>query len=357
MVVRLNRNDMKFSPFCLSSYLAFRYVAKPDAAWRAGCRPEFPRVGAAAQRGVRSAAEMREALRAGLAETLERKDVGLLLSGGMDSAILATFLPKGTPAYTIRFQAPGAVDESVYARRYADACGLRHQVVDVTWDDYLRQVDLLMERKKAPLHAVEVALYLAAAQARRDGVKALVLGNGADSTFGGLDKLLSQDWSFGDFVTRYSFLRPEQCLCEPAEVLEVFEPYRRGENIDVLTFLKVVHGLGIVQAFGNAIQAGGCSTIEPFEQLRLEGELDFQRIRNGESKYLVRELFRKVYPDLETPEKIPFARPMNHWLAGWKGPLRREFRGDIAFDRLSGDQKWLLWCLNRFLDRLESTAS
>jgi asparagine synthetase B (glutamine-hydrolysing) len=345
---------MKFSPFCLSSYLAFRYLAKEDAAWSDGCRPEFPRVAAGAQQAVGSAAQIQEALRASLSALRTRQDVGLLLSGGMDSAILAAFLPEGTPAYTIRFEAPGAVDESVYARRYAAAYRLNHSVISVTWDDYVRHVDFLMKRKKAPLHAVEVALFLAAAQARRDGIRTLVLGNGADSTFGGLDKLLSRDWTFDEFVQRYSFLKPEQCLCEPAAVRDIFETYRRGDGIDVMQFLKVVHGLGIVQAFDNAIRAGGCSTVEPFEQLRLEGELDLARIRNGESKYLVRELFRKLYPDLETPEKVPFARPMDHWLSGWQGPLRKEFRSDIPFDRISGDQKWLLWCLNRFLDLQES---
>ena len=348
---------MKFSPFCLSSCLAFRYVAKPEAAWYGDYGPAFPRVEDGAQRAVRTVPEIKEALRDGLAQVSGRPEVGLLLSGGIDSAILAAFLPAGTPAYTVRFDAPGAVDESVCAGRYAAARGLRHRVVSVTWNDYLEHADGLMLRKRAPLHAVEVALFLAARQARRDGITTLVLGNGADSTFGGLDKLLGRDWTFDEFVNRYSFLQPERCLCQPADVLSVYEAYRRGNGIDVIQFLKVVHGLGIIQAFDNAIKAAGCGTVEPFEQLRLEGGLDLTRIRNGESKYLLRELFRELYPALELPEKIPFARPMNHWLRDWRGPLRPEFLTDLAWDQFSGDQKWLLWCLNRFLDLVESKAT
>lgn len=345
---------MTYSPFCLSSCLAFRYVARPNEFWYMQYGPEFPRVALDSQRAVSTAPGIEEALRDALAAVKSRSDVGILLSGGMDSAILAALLPRGTPAYTIRFEAPGAVDESVQAKAYAAAYGLKHQVISVTWEDYVRNADPLMLRKRAPLHAVEVALFLAATQARRDGLTALVLGNGADSTFGGLDKLLSRDWEYTDFVNRYTFLRPDQCLCAPESVLSVFEPYRRGEGIDVIQFLKVVHGLGIVQAFNNAIHAGGVDTIEPFEQLRLAGNLDLARIRKGESKYLIRELFHKLYPDLDVPDKIPFARPMDHWLRDWQGPLRPEFRPDLAFNQLTGDQKWLLWCLNRFLNLMES---
>ena len=35
----------------------------------------------------------------------------ILLSGGMDSAILASYLPKGTKAYTFHCVADGAIDE------------------------------------------------------------------------------------------------------------------------------------------------------------------------------------------------------------------------------------------------------
>jgi len=345
---------MTYSPFCLSSCLAFRYVARPNESWYNQYGPEFPRLESASQKSVSTANEIEEALREDLAAVKGRSDVGILLSGGMDSAILAALLPKGTPAYTIRFEAPGAVDESISAQAYAAAYGLKHHVIPVTWEDYVRHADQLMLRKRAPLHAVEVALFVAASQARRDGLTTLVLGNGADSTFGGLDKLLSRDWKYADFVNRYTFLRPDQCLSAPESVQSVFEPYRSGEGIDVVQFLKVVHGLGIVQAFNNAIQAGGANTIEPFEQLRLAGNLDLGRIRSGESKYLIRELFHKLYPDLEVPDKIPFARPMDHWLRDWQGPLRPEFRPDLALSELTGDQKWLLWCLNRFLNLMEA---
>ncbi len=348
---------MRFSPFCLSSYLAFRYVAKPGHSWCDGVSPDFPTTTDGHQQPVSTSREVEDALRAALAPCRGRGDVGVLLSGGVDSAILAAFLSPGTRAYTIRFDAPNAVDETAWATRYARATGLQHRTVTVSWEDYLAHADVLMEQKRSPLHAVEVGLYRAAQEARLDGVTTLVIGNGADSTFGGLDKLLSRDWTFNEFVRRYTFLAPSEFLREPADMLEIYEPYRQGDSIDVAGFLKVVHGLGVVQAFDNALAAGGCSSLAPYECLRLQGPLDLERIRNGESKYLLRELFRRVYPDLPIPEKIPFSRPMDEWLHAWRGPIRKEFLHRNSITELTGDQKWLLWCLHRFLELVEPRRS
>ena len=344
-----------FNPFCVSSYLAFRYVVKSQVPWKDGILPDFPVIPENAKVGVKTADEILAVLRP-IMETRVTEDTGILLSGGIDSAILAAMMPRGSHAYTIRFVAEGAVDESISAGDYIRATGLTHHVVDVTWEDYLTSTDLLMRHKRSPLHAVEVGLYKAASTAKRHGINRLVVGNGADSTFGGLDKLLSRDWSFDDFVRRYTFVDPYKVLTEPIPMNDAYEFYRRGDSIDVLGFLKTVHGLGVIQAFNNAIHAGGCETLEPFEELFLDAPLNIERIRKGESKYLVREVFKRLYPNLDIKEKIAFARPMDQWLKQWNGPSRQEFRSDIDVSKFSGDQKWLLFCLNRFLNIFESTG-
>jgi hypothetical protein len=105
--------------------------------------------------------------------------------------------------------------------------------------------------------------------------------------------------------------------------------------------------------FENAIHAGGCALVAPFERLALDAPLDLQRIRGGEPKYLLNEVFRAACPGLEIPEKIPFARPVTQWLADWPGPRRPEFLAGLAMDQFTGEQKWQLYCLERFLDLLE----
>ena len=37
----------------------------------------------------------------------------------------------------------------------------------------------------------------------------------------------------------------------------------------------------------------------------------------------------------------------------WTGPTRPEFRGDIDMSRYTGNQKWLIWCLEQFLNSID----
>lgn len=341
---------MPYNDFCLSSYLTFRYVLSNNAAWRTGVVPGLPSISPKDQRPVRNAEEVLNAFQEIFAGIGELKNTGILLSGGIDSAILSRFLPAGTMAYTIRFVADNAVDETPMASLYADACGLVHRVIEVTWGDHQDCMDSLMLRKKSPLHAIEVALYKAAAAAKADGIETLIVGNGADSTFGGMDKLLSRDWSMEEFINRYTFVNPQDVVKRPVSMLDTFAVYGKNEIFDVAGFLKTVHGIGIIQSFENAIHAAGCRVLAPYESLYLDVPLDLARIRGGESKYILRELFGKLFTGVEAPDKIPFARPMDQWLAGWEGPSRDEFRSDLDMNSFTGDQKWLIYCLERFLN-------
>ena len=77
--------------------------------------------------------------------------------------------------------------------------------------------------------------------------------------------------------------------------------------------------------------------------------LDLNRIRNGEPKYLIKELFKKRYPHIPVPDKIPMPRAMDQWLKDWDGPTRKEFLPNCVKD-LTGDQKWMVYCLEKYLD-------
>lgn len=338
-------------PYCMSSYLAFRYIAEDGYEWIDGISPKYPSISIENQVPVYNCEEISEFI-SNYININYKKDTGLLLSGGIDSAILASFMPKRAKVYTIRFNALGAIDESSMASEYARFYGLDHKIIDVEWHDYLEYAPVLMRQKNAPLHAVEVGLYKAAKTARRDGISKLFLGNGADSTFGGMDNLLSQDWLFDEFVNRYTFLKPEAVLKEPVSMEHIYEQYRNGNYIDFIGFLKEVHGIGIIQAFDNALVSAGCTSLEPYECMRLAVPLDIARIRRGDSKYLLREIFKERYPGLDVPDKIPFARPMDKWLENWTGPIRPEFKVD-SLSGFTGEQKWLLFCLENFLNLMD----
>ncbi|MCL6630809.1 MAG: asparagine synthase C-terminal domain-containing protein, partial [Armatimonadetes bacterium] len=216
--------------------------------------------------------------------------------------------------------------------------------------------DHLMLRKQSPLHPVEVALFKAALQAKNDGLDGLIAGTGADCTFGGLDRLLSRDWTVDEFIDRYTFVKPELAVREPMSMRAIYSRYENQGKMDVPRFLAFVHGPGLVQAFQNGIVSAGCDWIAPYEMLRLNCPLNIDRIRAGESKYLLREVFCKVHPELEIPPKIAFARPMDTWMKYWAGPKRPEFLSDLDVSAFTGEQKWLIYCLERFMNLFDDVS-
>ena len=59
------------------------------------------------------------------------------------------------------------------------------------------------------------------------------------------------------------------------------------------------------------------------------------------------------YPNIPLPEKHPMPRPVDEYFKNWEGPKRKEFRKDIDISKYSGNQKWLLWCLEQFLNKYD----
>lgn len=344
---------LNINPDSMSCYLGLRHLPRQGMQWTRGVAPTLPQSDTPT-RLVSSSEAILETLHDLMPHD---PDLGILLSGGIDSAILAAIAPKGTPCFTISFDAPGAADESIAAKAYAARWEHPHHVVRVGWDHYEAHATDLMANKGSPLHAVEVPLHLAALRARELGVGGLLVGNGADSTFGGMDKLLCVDWSFSDFMKRYLFVDPALILKDPTDLSGTFAPYRKADGIDVQRFLREVHGQGIVQSFENAIHSAGLDIVAPYEAMTHDGALDLDRIRAGEPKYLLQQLFRDLYETTDVPDKVPFARPMDVWMAGWSGPKnsRREFRPDVATQlaSMSGEARFLVWCLTEFVDQLE----
>ena len=344
-----------FNPFCLSSYLAFRYVVKPNLSWvkNKTITPKFPNQESNKKIKVETALDIIKNL-SKIISKYKNKKVGFLLSSGIDSAIIASFLPKNTIAYTIKFLAPNAIDESKHASKIAKHLGIQHKIIKVTWKDYQKYQNQLMLNKKSPLHPVEISLYIAAIKAKQDGINYLLVGNGADSIFGGLDKLLSKEWKLREFINRFNILNPKKILKNPVDITYIYKHYlTKKKEINLTLFIKEIYEIGLTQWYKNGIESAGCNMISPFEKLALKTPLDINRIRNGEPKYLLQEVYKEIFPKIKPIPKKPFVRPMDQWMKDWGDIHRPEFRTDINLQELNGEQKWLIYCLQEFMDLIE----
>ena len=152
------------------------------------------------------------------------------------------------------------------------------------------------------------------------------------------------------WMERYTFLPPETVLKHPADVTDLYEKYRVGEDgVDFIRFIQEPYCVTSATAYENGMAVAGMSFIDPYEYCCMAEPLDLARVRRGDSKYLIRDLFRMKYPDLPVPEKLPMSRPADAWLADWQGPTRDEFLPGCAA-QLTGEQKLLLYSLERFLN-------
>lgn len=339
--------------YCMNSFLMFRTIADDDKCFVQDLKPnifhvDFPRI------PVANGTELEEAIKTQMKEWTKDGKAALAVSGGIDSAILAKYMPEGSKAYTFQCIVPGVevTNEVPQASLYAAEAGLEHEVIQVFWEDFEKYAPILMKHKGAPIHSIEVQIYKAALKAKEDGFERLIFGESSDVNYGGLSGLMSRNWTFGEFVERYSYLMPHKVLKDAELILEPYKKFEKDGYVDAHEFCRnffLEEGMG---SYVNACQCAGIEVKSPYVNTYLSVPLDYERVRAGENKYVVREVFEKLYPDWKIPTKTPMPRPMNEWFADWKGPEREEFWPNCV-SSLTGDQKWQLWALETFLNMLD----
>lgn len=343
--------------FCMSSFLMYRRITDLNKSFYSNVYPftaitNFPR------RPITNSEELYHFLDQRVREATKDGKAALALSGGIDSAILAKFMPEGSTAYTFKCIVPGVevTDESKDAAIYAQECSLNHKVIEIYWEDMEKYAPLLMKHKGAPIHSIEVQIYKAALQAKYDGFEKMIFGESADCVYGGLSNILSKEWLIGDFIERYAYIMPYKVLKNPQLVLEPIKRHEKDGYIDPHEFMSTEFFPESISSYINAMNTANMETVIPYAETYLNVPIDYSRIRQGENKYLVREVFQKLYRNYEVPPKTPMPRPTNEWFKNWSGPIRSEFYPHCT-DTMSGDQKWLVWALEKFLNMYEPNKS
>ena len=340
--------------YCASSFLAFRYIYDDNKDFAKSLYHRTYKQHVDDKKTlVKTAVDIDEALKK-VFEKLEGKKLGILLSGGMDSAILASYM-TGSDAYTFRFfNGKFQCDELARAEVFAKEYGLKLHYVDISWDTVIKNIDIVMKNKSSPVHSIEPQICEAALLAKKDGIDVMVIGDAADYVFYGMDGLLSKDWLFDDFYKRMIYIEPSKVLNNPVDMHYVFERYRKGKYIDFIEIYNSIITDESYASYENAFASAKMKYIDPYELLKMADPVDLNKIRNGESKYLIRDLFKMKYPSIDVPEKNPMPRPVDEYFKNWKGPTRPEFKNGLDMSSFSGNQKWLIWSLEKFLNFIDN---
>jgi asparagine synthase (glutamine-hydrolysing) len=156
-------------------------------------------------------ARIRDSVRQSVALRLRSDvEVGVYLSGGLDSAIVARLVTDitGTPPATFSIGFDDArLDESDAQVVMAQALGSRHHTVRMTARDIAADFATAVLHAELPaFRCAFVPMYRLAALTRANGIKVVLSGEGADEAFLGYDlfkeTLLRRQWAELDEATR-----------------------------------------------------------------------------------------------------------------------------------------------------------
>ncbi len=119
--------------------------------------------------------------------------VGILLSGGVDSALLLALMNqhgKSWPAYTVGYGETFEDDEIADAAETASLMGARHIPVKLDREEFERSLPHIVNCLEEPIASSSVVpMYFVCQRARQD-VKVALIGQGPDEVFGGYKRHL-----------------------------------------------------------------------------------------------------------------------------------------------------------------------
>ena len=150
-------------------------------------------------------------LRSRLKEAVERNRAdGMLLSGGLDTSILA-FVARPSTGFTVALKGSLASDLS-YSEKVAGLLGIQHKKLEFTTEGALAALPEVIRILKTFDLALpnDLAIYFALKLARASGTSSIMTGDGADELFAGYSYMvelppedlgryirrLSQNWHF-----------------------------------------------------------------------------------------------------------------------------------------------------------------
>ncbi len=117
--------------------------------------------------------------------------VGILLSGGLDSALLLALMNeygRNWPAYTVGYGKKFADDELQTAAQTALHLGARHVAVRLDQNEFERSLPKIVESLEEPVASSSIVpMYFVCRRARQD-VKVALIGQGPDELFGGYNR-------------------------------------------------------------------------------------------------------------------------------------------------------------------------
>ncbi len=285
--------------------------------------------------------------------------VGLFLSGGVDSSLIAALTSKLTGnlnAFTVAFH-DEKYDESFYAKQVCKQFNIGYNEIKVHAGDFLNSIHKWIEiQDDIVADPSALLLYKISEHASQLNYRVLLAGEGSDELFGGYNAYKYFNWSqsfynklgkfiplkkqvaslFGNDSKKYHFV--SNSLNKPSfyGTASIFEPHKLAELLPGLNGVKFSKAFDIKNAMDLDVKdripndiltrsdrstSGTCVELRvPFLAHQLvdysAGISEELMMKNKTPKYLVKKLASKYLSnDLIYRKKVGFDLPIRSWIS------------------------------------------
>ncbi|MBX3482496.1 asparagine synthase (glutamine-hydrolyzing) [Phenylobacterium sp.] len=256
----------------------------------------------------------------------QRSDVpyGLFLSGGVDSAAIATLMARlnerPVTAYTCGFDAPGAADERAQAEQVARALDLDWRETSFGEADFWRILPQVAWALDDPTADYATLPTYKLAEAARGALTVVLTGEGGDELFGGYGRYRRA------LRPRLLGGRPAEPRGASPEVLAAWRdtarpprgltPLQEAQWADVVTWLPN----DLLLKLDRCLMAHGLEGRTPFLDPAVAAFAwplpDRLKVRGGYGKWILRKWLERACPAAEPwARKQGFTVPVEAWIA------------------------------------------
>ncbi|HPM78222.1 MAG TPA: asparagine synthase (glutamine-hydrolyzing) [bacterium] len=288
--------------------------------------------------------------------------VGLFLSGGLDSAVMAGAM-RPQEVFSCRFPLGDAFDEFRYAQVMAEYIGARHHAITPTYEDFRELMPKIVWHLDQPIATASSISEFLLARKASEYVTVVLGGQGADEIFGGyiryvlmsiendlarrpelatyypLARFFWRDDMFGDPAVRYYHLIHRAQVEDPTPHVQRVRSHFRSDRpvIDNIGIADIHLSLpSLITMNDRASSAYGLENRCPFLDHRLV-EFAFRlpptaKINELTTKSILRRAARGLVPDeiIDRRDKKGLVVPFMQWLTGplreWANELERSLR-------------------------------
>jgi asparagine synthase (glutamine-hydrolysing) len=298
-------------------------------------------------------------------------EVGTCLSGGIDSSVIAGLIAKQNKnklsCFTSIFK-NSTISEEYFADLVINQINSKSVKIEPSLNGFIREVDDLVYSQDAPIwNTSTYAQYKVMELAKLSGIKVVLDGQGADELFGGYHHHFVAKWdnlfSHSKLLTAFSEInQSSKTISNPflfyfkEKVKNYFNPNQFSQNIilkkDFLLLKKnsseietnTLNNCLINDIYNTRLKTflkcedrcgmwHGVESRTPFsddvELINFLFSFDGNRkIKNGISKYLLREASKTILPKqiYQRYDKVGFETPMQEWMIKMRPQLLEEIK-------------------------------